>query len=113
LALAQFRKTINPVGVGAVCGGRINDAWSVARHRVHHGHRFAGGIVMQAQHHQVDLGHQGAFGFRVFALGWVNTHQRDLRHQSQTLANVQAGGPRFAVDKNLSHGEKSFAKKQR
>ena len=85
----------------------------MASHGIHHGHSFKRGIVVQTQNHHIHIGQQGAFGFGVFALGWVNADQLDLWQQGQALANLQTSGARLAVNKNLSHGEKSFAKKQR
>ena len=58
---------------------------------------------MQTQHHQVDGGHQLAFGLRVFAAGSVDADQLDAGHAAQTLPNLQAGGAGLAVDENLGH----------
>ena len=85
----------------------------MAHHGVHHGHGFKRGVIMQTQNHHIHIGQQGAFGLGVFALGRVNADEFDLWQQGQALANLQTGGARLAVNKNLSHGEKSFAKKQR
>lgn len=84
-------------------GGRIDDFGLVAVQAVDHGHRVARGIVMQAQDDHVDLGHQGALGFRVFAQGRVNADQLDVGHQGQAFANLQPGGAGFAVNENFGH----------
>jgi len=70
---------------------------------VDHGHRFDGGIVVQAQHHQIGRGHQFALGLGVFAAGRVDAQNLDLGHQGQTFADLQTCGAGFAVDENVGH----------
>ena len=70
---------------------------------VDHGDRFARGIVVQAQDHQVDAGHQLALGRGVLAQLGRDAHQLDLRHLLEPLANLQAGGAGLAVDEDLGH----------
>ena len=108
LSCSQLRKSVDPALCRAVRGGGVDDLGarlaSFRRDRVDHGHRFHGGIVMQAQHHQIGLGHQGALGQWVFAQGGGNAQNLHARHVVQAFADLQTGGTGFAVDKNFFHG---------
>ena len=104
----QFWKTKHPGRVSSVRGRGVNDLGAQLAgsggNAVHHGHRLDSGIVMQTQNNQVHLRHQRLFGGGVLAQCGINAHQFDLWHGLQTLANLQAGGACFAVNKYFMHG---------
>jgi len=103
LLSGHFRKTIDPAVLAAVGGRGVDDAGPMAGQAVNHGHRFARGLVVQAQHHQVGLGHEFALGLGVFAACRVDAQHLDLGHQGQPFADLQTGGAGFAVDENFGH----------
>jgi hypothetical protein len=87
-----------------VGGGRVDDARTRAAQALDHRDRLARRVVVQTQHDQVDLGHQGLFGLGVFALGRVDAHHFHAGQMRQTFADLQPGGAGFAVDENCGHG---------
>ena len=89
----------------------VDDLGLVAGQRVDHGHRFARCVIVQAQDHQIDLGHQIALGGRVFAQLGRDADQFNLRHGLQAFADLQAGGTGFTIDKNFRH--KNFQEQER
>ena len=84
-------------------GGGVDDLGLLAGQLVDQRDRFARRVVVQAQHHEVDAGHQVALGIGVFAQFGSDAHQFDLRHRLEPFADLQAGGTGFAVDENLGH----------
>jgi hypothetical protein len=74
-----------------------------------HGHRLARCVVVQAQHHEVDTGHQVSLGVDVLAQLGRDAHEFDLRHRLEPFANLQAGGTGFAVDEDLGHGGSAWS----
>ena len=107
LARAQLRKAIHPARRRAVRGAGVNDLDGAARgffDVVHHGHRLARGVVVQAQDDQVHARDQLAFGSGVFAPLGGNADQLYGGHALQALTNLQPGGASFAIDKNFGHG---------
>ena len=101
---AELGKAVDPARRHAVRGGGVDDARPMTRQGVDHGHRFTGRIVVQTQHHQIHLGHQGALGFGIFAFRRINAHHVHGGQQGQTLANLQTSGAGFAVDEYFGHG---------
>jgi hypothetical protein len=103
VAFDQFGKAEHPAGRHAVRGGGVDDLGFLGRQLVDQRDRFAGRVVVQAQHHEVDAGHEFALGVHVLAQLGRDAHELDLRHRLQPLANLKAGGAGFAVDENLGH----------
>ena len=91
LAGAQLGKAKHPARRGAVGGAGVNHfdgAASGLLYVADHGHGVARGVVVQTQHHHIDLGYQGALGGGVFALLGRNADQLHLRHALQAFANL-------------------------
>ena len=106
LAVADFSKAVNPVGVGAVGGGSVDDAGGGIFHQRH---SFHGRGVRQAQENNIRRVHEFGALHAVFALILVNKQQLDILAAAQPPVNLQAGGAFLAVNINFRfHGETSL-----
>ncbi len=107
LAWRELGKPEHPIGRRAVGGGGVDDARRAPlgeRDLGDHGGRLAGRVVVQAEDHEVDAGHELALGGRVLAPLGRDAHELDLGHVREALADEQSGGAGLAVDEYFWHG---------
>ena len=100
LARTQLGKTVHPARLHPVGRGGVDDAGPRSRQGVDQRHRFARGIVMQAQDHHVHRGHERLLGLGVLAQGGVDADQFHFRHMGEPFADLEPGGARLSVDEN-------------
>ena len=66
-------------------------------------HGFARSGVGQAEHHQVNVAHEGATGLGVLAAVVGQAAQGHCGQGEQALADAEAGGAGLAVDEHGCH----------
>jgi hypothetical protein len=105
----ELRQAIGPVRVHPVRGAGIQQLGRICAQRGGQRRALLGGVVGQAEHHQVHLGHQRLPRLRILAASRVDGADGDMWQQIQPLADLQAGGAGLAVDEHrgdaaLGHG---------
>ncbi len=85
----------------------IENARRVGAEGIGHGDRFLGGIVGQAEHDEVDVGHHRFARGLILAQRRVDALHLDAGNARQPLADLEPGRSGLAVDEDLrllAHG---------
>ncbi len=81
-------------------GRGVDDAGAIGAEAVGERHRLARGVIGQAQHHDIDLGHQGFARGRILAPFSIDRPDLEAGGIRQPLADFEAGRARFTIDEN-------------
>ena len=96
-------EAIDPIRIDPVRGAGIQHFRCGVAQGGRHSGGFLGGIVRQAKDDQVHFGHDVTPSGRITASIGRQALERDLWDCRQTLADAQARGAGFAVDKDRCH----------
>ena len=105
----QLGEAIDPVRVGAMGGGGIEQLRRIGAEGRRHRGRVLRGVVGQAEHDEIDFRHQGALGVRVLAQFGRDGTQRDAGEARQAVTDLQAGGAGLAIDEDAGDGSLGHA----
>ena len=94
----QFRKPVSPVRRDAKRGRGVQHLRRRGAHAVDQLDRLLGGVIRQAQDHEIDVRHQRLLRLRILALVVGNRCHRHVVLRAEPLGNAEAGGAGAAVD---------------